>query len=104
MMKCVEIVNMQKCIVLNCTCTLYLNSFWLSGVYVSDAIVLFLMEGHRLDVVKHTQKVCLDSVGIRCLSQNLEKSWIRHKEEAREHKSLLLQVPGERLLAELKLL
>ena len=71
---------------------------------MSDSIVVLLVECNSLHVVKHTQQVCLDSVGIRRLSQNLKQGWVGHKEEPREDESLLLEVAGEGLLAEFKLL
>ena len=55
-------------------------------------VVILLVEVHCLDVVKHTQQVRLDGVGVGSLAENLEKSWIRHKEEPRKDQSLLLQV------------
>ena len=45
----------------------------------------------------------LDGVGVRGLAQDLQQGWVRHKEEAREDKSFLLQVAGEGFLAELQL-
>ena len=71
---------------------------------MSYSIVLLLVESDSLDVVEDAQEVCLDCVGVRCLSQDLEQSWVGDEEESREDESLLLQVPSERLLAELKLL
>lgn len=82
----------------------YLNGFWFPGVDVSDAIVFLLVEGDSLDVVKDAQQVGLDGVGVRGLSENLKESRVRHKEEAWEDESLLLQVPSEGLLTELQLL
>ena len=71
---------------------------------VRDAVVLFLVEGHSLDVVKHAEKVGLDGVRVRRLSEDLQQSRVRDKEEARKDKPLLLEVASEGLLAQLQLL
>ena len=71
---------------------------------VCDPVILFLMEGDSLDVVKDTQEVGLDGVGVRSLPKDLKQGWVRDEEEPREHEPLLLQVAREGLLTELQLL
>lgn len=60
----------------------------------------------KLDVayiIKYRQQMVLYGVGVRRLAEDLQERWIRHEEEPREHRALLLQVPTEGLLAELQL-
>ena len=40
----------------------YLYGLRLSGVDMSDTIILLFMEGNFVHIVKHTQQVCLDGV------------------------------------------
>ena len=82
----------------------YLNSLGLPGVNVGDSVVLFLMEGDSFNVVKHTQEMGLDGMGIWSLSEDFKEGGVWDKEETGEDEPLFLKVAGEGLLAELQLL
>ena len=71
---------------------------------MGDPVIILLMKIDRLNVVKDTEEVSLDSVGVRSLSQDLQEGRVRDKEEPWEDKSLFLEVAGERFLTELQLL
>ena len=69
-----------------------LHSLAFLRVNVCNPIVVLLVEGDRLDVVKHTQQVCLYGVRIARLAKDLKESGVRDEEEAREDQTLFLQV------------
>lgn len=37
----------------------YVNGLGLPGVYLGDAVIVFIVEGHGLDVIEHTQQMSL---------------------------------------------
>ena len=69
-----------------------------------DPIIILLVKIDRLNVIKDTEEVSLDGVGIRGLPQNLQEGRIRDKEEPWEDQSLFLEVASERFLTEFQLL
>ena len=71
---------------------------------MGDAVIIFLMEGDSFDIVKQTQQMGLNGMGVRSLAKDLQEGRIRDKEETRKDESLLLKVASEGLLAELQLL
>ena len=54
----------------------YLNSLGLPGVNVGDSVVLFLMESDSFNVVKHTQEMGLNGMGVRSLSEDFKKGGV----------------------------
>ena len=82
----------------------YLDSLTLRRLHSEDDIVVLLVEFDSLDVVEDTEEMCLDGVGVTCLTQDLQQGRVRHKEEPWEQQPLLLQVPDQqqiRLVAHL---
>lgn len=55
--------------------------------------VNLIVKADRFDIVKDVKQVSLDGVRVRCLAQDLQKSWIRHEEKTGEQQTLLLQIP-----------
>lgn len=56
------------------------------------------MEADRFDVVEDVKQVSLDSVRVRRLTQDLQKSRIRHEEKTREQQALLLQIASTKIM------
>lgn len=52
------------------------------------------MESDTFDVVEDVEKVGLDGVGVRGLTQNLQQGRVRDKEETRKQQTFLLQIAG----------
>lgn len=62
---------------------------------MSEAVVLYLVvKADRFDIVKYVKQMSLDGVGVGCLAQDLQKSWIGHEEKTWEQQTLLLQIPS----------
>lgn len=61
--------------------------------YRQYLVIVFIVEFHLINVLKHTKQMCLYSVGVTGLTQDLQKCWIRDKEEPGEDQSLGLQIP-----------
>jgi len=50
------------------------------------------MESDRFDVVENIEKMGLDGVGVRGLTQDLQQGRVRDKEEAWKQETLLFQI------------
>ena len=72
---------------------LQLDLLALARDYRQNAVVLAVMEPHRLGIVKDRQQMGLDLVAIAGLAKDLQQRRIRHKKEARKDQPLLLQIP-----------
>lgn len=72
-----------------------LNCFSFRRRYWQDNVVLFIVEFDALDVIKNTEKMCLDRVRITCLAKDFKQRRIRNKEETGKQESLLLQITAE---------
>lgn len=70
----------------------YINSFVFWGVNGQNLVVEFFVELYSLEIVKHWQQVGLDGVGVASLTQDLQQSGVRHKEESGEQQTLLFKV------------
>ena len=71
----------------------YVYDLSLWGLDGQDAVVILLVEPDGLGVVKDAEEMSLDGVGVRRLTQDLQKGGVWHEEEAREQQTLLLKVP-----------
>ena len=62
---------------------------------VCDPVILLLMKRHSFSVVKDAEKMSLDGVRVRGLTQDFQEGRIRDEEESWEDKPLLLEVAGQ---------
>ena len=83
---------------------MHLNSFSLRRMDCQNEIVLFLVEFDGLNIIENIEQMALNGVAIARLAEDFEQCWVGHEEETRECESFLLEVAGERFLAELQLL
>jgi hypothetical protein len=59
-----------------------------------DLVVRLVVERDVMDVVKQAREVVLDRVRVTRLSEDLKQHRVGHKEETREHESLLFEIPA----------
>ena len=80
------------------------NFFAFAGEDGVDSVVVLGVELDLRHILKDTEQVSLDSVGVGGLTQNLEKSGIRNEEESWENETFSFKVTSERFLTAFKLL